>query len=231
MKLYKYLREKCYECNMELPRRNLVLYTFGNVSVIDRDKGVFAIKPSGIPYEELNPENIVVVDLDNKVVEGNLNPSSDTKTHSKLYKYFPEILGITHTHSTYATAWAQSCKPIPIFGTTHADHIAQDVPCTRIMTDEMIKGNYEEETGNQIIETFKNISYKEVEMVLVACHGPFTWGNTPEKSVYNSAILEELAKMALLTLQIDPKTPGLKQPLIEKHFFRKHGNNAYYGQK
>jgi L-ribulose-5-phosphate 4-epimerase len=227
---YKELKDQCFECNMELPKRGLVLYTFGNVSVLDRDKGVFAIKPSGVAYEELKSEDIVIVDLDYKIVEGKMRPSSDTKTHAVLYKNFKEINGITHTHSTHAVAWAQSMKPIPIFGTTHADHLACDVPCTRVMTDEMIKGDYEEETGHQILNVFKDMSYKDVEMVLVACHGPFTWGKTPEKSVYNSVVLEELAKMALLTLQANPLTPRLKKTLCDKHYFRKHGKNAYYGQ-
>lgn len=231
MRNYNALKKRCYNCNMELPKRNLVIYTFGNVSVIDRNKSVFAIKPSGVDYKKLKPEDIVICDLSNNIIDGKLRPSSDTKTHSILYRNFPEIGGIVHTHSTYACAWAQAIKPIPIFGTTHADHLAYDVPCTKIMSDNMIKGDYEEETGNQILETFKNISYEEIEMVLVACHGPFTWGKTPEKAIYNSVILEELAKMALFTLQINSKTQRLKKSLIDKHFFRKHGKNSYYGQK
>lgn len=216
---------------MELPKRNLVIYTFGNVSVIDRDKNVFAIKPSGVDYEKLKPDDIVVCDLNNNIVDGVLRPSSDTKTHSILYRNFPKIGGIVHTHSTYACAWAQAIKPIPIFGTTHADHLAGDIPCTKIMSDKMINGDYEEETGNQILETFKNFSYEEIEMVLVACHGPFTWGKTPEKAIYNSVILEELARIALLTLKINNKAKRLKKSLIDKHYFRKHGKNSYYGQK
>lgn len=216
---------------MELPKKKLVVYTFGNVSAIDREKGVFAIKPSGVPYDELKPEDMVVVDFENRVIEGKLRYSSDTKTHTILYKNFPEIGGIVHTHSTYSVAWAQAVKPIPIFGTTHADHMPVDIPCTKIMSDKMIQGDYEVETGNQIIELFKNYSYTEVEMVLVACHGPFTWGKTPEKAVYNSVVLEELAKMALFTLQINPNSVRLKKSLIDKHYKRKHGKNAYYGQK
>lgn len=216
---------------MELPKNDLVIYTFGNVSVIDREKNIFAIKPSGVDYNKLKPGDIVICDLNNNIVEGTLRPSSDTKTHSVLYRNFSEIGGIVHTHSTYACAWAQAMKAIPIFGTTHADHLASDIPCTKVMSDEMIKGEYEEETGNQILETFKNISYKEIEMILVACHGPFTWGTTPEKAVYNSVILEELAKMALLTLQINNKSQRLKKSLIDKHYLRKHGKNSYYGQK
>jgi L-ribulose-5-phosphate 4-epimerase len=225
------LKKICYECNMELPRKNLVLYTFGNVSVLDREKKVFAIKPSGVSYEKMKPEDIVIVDLDNKIIEGDMRPSSDTRTHSVLYRNFPDIGGIVHTHSTYATSWAQAMTGIPIFGTTHADHLSNDVPCTKVMSDEMIKGDYEEETGNQILEAFKKLSYKEVEMVLVACHGPFTWGTTPEKAVYNSVVLEELAKMALFTLQINGRTPRLNKALIDKHYMRKHGKNSYYGQK
>jgi L-ribulose-5-phosphate 4-epimerase len=216
---------------MELPRRNLVVYTFGNVSALDRQRGVFAIKPSGVPYEELKPDQMVVVDLGCKVVEGNLRFSSDTKTHAVLYRNFPNINGVVHTHSPYCVAWAQAMKTVPIFGTTHADHLPVAIPCTAVMDDDKIKGDYEEETGNMILETFKNLSYKEVEMVLVACHGPFTWGKTPEKAVYNSAVAEELAKMALWTITIDPKTPQLRQAIINKHYERKHGKNAYYGQQ
>jgi L-ribulose-5-phosphate 4-epimerase len=230
MNKYTSLKQRVFECNMELPAKGLVIYTFGNVSAIDRKLGVIAIKPSGVPYEDLKPEDIVIVDMENKVVEGNLRPSSDTKTHIVLYKNFPEIGGIVHTHATYSVAWAQAKKAIPILGTTHADHLFTEVPCTEVMNDDMIKGDYETETGNQIIQTFKNYDYKEVPMVLVASHGPFTWGETPEKAVYNSVVLEELAKMALFTLQINPNVDRLKQSIIDKHYFRKHGKNAYYGQ-
>ncbi len=216
---------------MELPERGLVVYTFGNASAIDRNKGVIAIKPSGIPYKELKTEEIVIVDLENNVVEGKMNPSSDTKSHVVLYNNFPEIGGVVHTHSTYATAWAQAGKPIPALGTTHADYLPTEIPCTRIMPDEMIKGDYEKETGNLILEVFKKLSYKEIQMVLVAGHAPFTWAETPNKAVYNSAMLEELAKMAMFTLQINPNVSSLKQTLIDKHYQRKHGKNAYYGQK
>jgi L-ribulose-5-phosphate 4-epimerase len=231
MSSYKELKDQAWECNMELPRRNLVVYTFGNVSALDRAKGVFAIKPSGVPYEELKPEQMVVVDLDCRVVEGNLRYSSDTKTHAVLYRNFSDIGGVVHTHSPYCVAWAQAMKPVPIFGTTHADHLPVAIPCTEVMDDEKIKGDYEEETGNMIRETFKNLPYKEVEMVLVACHGPFTWGTTASKAVYNSAVAEELAKMALWTISINPQTPQLKQSIIKKHYERKHGKNAYYGQQ
>jgi len=228
---YKDLKEMAWMGNLELFKRGLVVYTFGNLSVIDRDKGVFAIKPSGVPYEKLKPEDMVVVDLNNKVVEGRLKYSSDTKTHSVLYRNFLEIGSVVHTHSTYSVAWAQIAKPIPLLGTTHADHTTMDIPCTKFMDDEKISGDYEEETGNLIVECFKNISYKEVEMVLVAGHGPFTWGADYEKAVYNSVILEELAKMSFITLCLDKNTPRLKNSIIRKHYERKHGKNAYYGQK
>lgn len=232
MSQYKLLREECYEANMQLNKLGLVLFTFGNVSALDKDKAVFGIKPSGVPYEVLKPEDIVIMDYDAKVVDGKMRPSSDTKTHAQIYKNWEGIGGITHTHSTYAVAWAQAGINIPIFGTTHADHTHQDIPCAAVLTDEMIKGDYEYETGNQIFNCFKekNISYKEVEMVLLQNHGPFTWGKSAEKSVYNAAVLEEIAKMATLTLQINPNTLRIKDTLIMKHFERKHGKNAYYGQ-
>ncbi len=228
--MYKNLKQIAWQCNLELPKHGLVTYTFGNVSAIDRDKGVVAIKPSGVSYDELKPEDMVVVDLENNIVEGNLNPSSDTKTHIVLYKNFPEIGGIAHTHSAYATAWAQAIKPIPVLGTTHADYLSIDIPCTRVISDKAIKQDYEEETGKQILEVFKKLSYKEVEMVLVACHGPFTWGKTAEKAVHNSVVLEELARMAMVTLNINPDIPKLKQTITDKHYQRKHGKDAYYGQ-
>ena len=230
--MYKELKNECYEANMQLDKLNLVIFTFGNVSAVDRNKGVFAIKPSGVPYAELRAEDMVIMDYDAKVVEGNLRPSSDTKTHAQLYKNWEDIGGITHTHSTYAVAWAQAGIDIPIFGTTHADHTHHDIPCAPVLTDEMIKGDYEFETGNQIFEVFKSkgISHKEVEMVLLQNHGPFTWGKDAAKSVYNAAVLEEIAKMAQLTLAINPDTPRIKDTLRMKHFERKHGKNAYYGQ-
>lgn len=230
MNLYKELKERALKCNLEIPKHGLAIYTFGNVSVFDPHKAVFAIKPSGVPYENLKAEDMVVVDLDYRVVEGRLRPSSDTKTHAVLYRHFKGIGGIAHTHSTYAVAWAQANKSIPIYGTTHADHLQCDVPCTDQMTNEMIRGDYEEETGNQIIKTFEDLSYKEIEMVLVASHGPFTWGVNGEKAVYNSAVLEEIAEMAYLTLQINTQAPRLNSALIEKHYQRKHGMEAYYGQ-
>jgi L-ribulose-5-phosphate 4-epimerase len=227
---YDELKEMAWECNRELFRRRLAIYTFGNASAIDRGKGVFAIKPSGIPYDRLRPEEMVVVDLENRVVEGNLRFSSDTRTHAVLYRHFPEIGGVAHTHSPYAVAWAQAMKPVPILGTTHADHLPAEVPCTLVMSDARIKGDYEEETGNLIVETFRDLSYRDVPMVLVAGHGPFTWGQTAEAAVFHSVILEELAKIALFTLQIKPDAVRLNQALIDRHFLRKHGKEATYGQ-
>lgn len=233
MSEFKELKEIAYESNMRLPELGLVLFTFGNASAVDRDREVFAIKPSGVPYEQLKPEDIVIVDFDANVVEGDMRPSSDTETHAVLYKHWENIGGIVHTHSTYGTAWAQTQQDIPIMGTTHADHLTRDIPCAPVMSDEMIKGNYEEQTGYQIIDAFedKNLSYEEVEMVLVANHAPFTWGKTAAKAVYNSAVLEEVAKMAYLSLQIRPDAPRLKDSLIKKHWERKHGDDAYYGQE
>jgi L-ribulose-5-phosphate 4-epimerase len=217
---------------MQLPKLGLVLFTFGNVSAVDRALKVFAIKPSGVPYEKLTPESMVIVDFDGNTVEGNLRPSSDTKTHAVLYKHWPSIGGIVHTHSTYATAWAQTQRDIPIFGTTHADHTTVDIPCAPPMDDKMIQGNYEHETGFQIMNCLaeKKYSYEEVEMILVGNHAPFTWGKTAEKAVYNSAVLESVAQMAYLTEQIRKDTPRLKDSLIKKHFERKHGPDSYYGQ-
>src|SRR3954452_5007642 len=194
---------------MQLPKLGLVLFTFGNVSAADRSLGVFAIKPSGVPYEDLSPEKMVIVDFDGNTVEGTLRPSSDTKTHAVLYKNWEKITGIVHTHSTYATAWAQSLRDIPIYGTTHADHNTVDIPCAPPMSDEMIAGNYEHETGFQIINFMneKALNYEEVEMILVGNHAPFTWGKTPEKAVYNSAVLETIAQMSYLTEQIRHDAP------------------------
>ena len=229
---YQHIQEAAYHANMQLPKLNLVLFTFGNVSVIDRNAGVFAIKPSGVPYEELSPDKMVIVDLDGKTVEGKLRPSSDTLTHAVLYKHWLSIGSIVHTHSTYGTAWAQTQRDIPIYGTTHADHSTIDIPCAPPMSDQMITGNYEYETGIQIINCLqeKGLSYEEVEMILVGNHAPFTWGKTPEKAVYNSAVLESIAQMAYLTEQIRPDSPRLKEALIKKHFERKHGPDSYYGQ-
>ena len=232
MSKYKYIKEEAYEANMELPKLGLVLFTFGNVSSVDRDLAVFAIKPSGVPYKELSPEQMVVVDFEGNVVKGKLRPSSDTKTHALLYREWKKIGGIAHTHSSYATAWAQSQRDIPIFGTTHADHNTVDIPCAQPMSDEMIKGDYEHETGWQIVNCLleKALSYEEIEMILVGNHAPFTWGKNAAKAVYNSAVLENIAQMAFLTEQINTTAPRLKDALIRKHYERKHGPDSYYGQ-
>lgn len=232
MSKYTELKRECYEANMELPKLDLVVYTFGNVSAVGRAEGVFAIKPSGVPYENLRSEDIVIVDFDNNVVEGSMRPSSDTKTHAFLYRSWNDIGGISHTHAIYSVSWAQAQMDIPVFGTTHADHLTKDIPCAPPMDDELIKGDYEHKTGQQIIDCFrtKSLSHQEVEMVLIGNHGPFTWGKTAAKAVYNSKVLETVAKMAYLTLQINPKAPRLKDTLIQKHYDRKHGKDAYYGQ-
>jgi len=227
---YDELKEQSWRANMEIPRQGLAIYTFGNVSAFDAERAVFAIKPSGVDYGSLKVADIVVVDLDSKVVEGTMRPSSDTKTHAALYRAFQGIGGIVHTHSTYATAWAQACLPIPIYGTTHADHLAEDVPCTEVMTPEAVRGDYEAETGTQIIDCFRTRNPRETPMVLVAGHGPFTWGKTADKAVYHAVVLEELAKMASITKALDPHAGRLPEHLVRKHYERKHGKDAYYGQ-
>jgi L-ribulose-5-phosphate 4-epimerase len=229
---YEHIQQEAYAANMELPQLGLVLFTFGNVSAADRSLGVFAIKPSGVAYEDLTPAKMVIVDFDGNTVDGNLRPSSDTQTHAVLYKQWDTIGGVVHTHSPYATSWAQSQLDIPIYGTTHADYNTVNIPCAPPMSDDMIKGNYEYETGFQIINCFKEkgLDYKEVEMVLVGNHAPFTWGKNAHKAVHNSAVLEFVAKMALLTQQINPNAPRLKDALIQKHYERKHGAGSYYGQ-
>ncbi len=232
MSKYQHIKQEAFEANMQLPKLGLVLFTFGNVSAADRTLGVFAIKPSGVPYNELSPEKMVIVDFDGNIIEGNLRPSSDTKTHAVLYKNWEGINGIVHTHSTYATAWAQSQRDIPIYGTTHADHLTGDIPCAAPMNDKMIQGDYEYETGHQIINCFteRGLNHKDTEMILVGNHAPFTWGKTADKAVYNSAVLESVAQMAYITEQINPEVKRLKASLINKHFERKHGPNSYYGQ-
>ncbi len=232
MSLYKTLKDESYESNMELNKLGLVVYTFGNVSAADQSKGVFAIKPSGLPYQELRPEDMVVLDFENNIIEGKLKPSSDTKTHSHLYRNWKNLGGIAHSHSTFAVSWAQAQMDIPIFGTTHADHLTQDIPCTPPMEDHLIEGNYEHNTGIQILECFANreLSYEEVEMILVGSHGPFSWGTSAAKAVYNNKVMEKVAEMAYLTLQINPNADRLKSSLIKKHYERKHGINSYYGQ-
>ena len=235
---YKLLKEEAWEANREIPRQGLALYTWGNVSAFDASLGVFAIKPSGVPYNELTWKQMVVLDLEGAVVEGTLNPSSDTPTHRILYRFFRErspgeVNGIIHTHSTHAVAWAQAAKDIPLYGTTHADHLQLPVPCTDFLGPEAVERNYEEETGNLIVETFRerNLDPSQVPMVLVAGHGPFAWGKTALKAVYNGAVLEEVASMALLTQQVNPASVPLPEHIVRKHYLRKHGPNAYYGQK
>jgi L-ribulose-5-phosphate 4-epimerase len=227
---YDELKQQAWQANMEIPRRGLAIYTFGNVSAFDAGRAVFAIKPSGVAYETLTVGDMVVVDLDSKVVEGTMRPSSDTKTHAALYRAFQGIGGIVHTHSTYASAWAQAGLPIPLYGTTHADHLAVDVPCTALMTAEAVERDYEAETGTQIIDCFHTRDPRQTPMVLVAGHGPFAWGKTADKAVYHAVVLEELAKIASITRTIDPQARRLPEHLVRKHFERKHGKSAYYGQ-
>jgi L-ribulose-5-phosphate 4-epimerase len=229
---YTALKEECYYANMELNRLGLVVYTFGNVSAADRKRGVFAIKPSGVPYAEMQPHDMVVLDFENNLVDGKLRPSSDTRTHALLYREWDGLGGIAHSHALHSVAWAQALRDIPILGTTHADHLTTDIPCTPPMADTLIEGNYEHNTGVQILDCFRNrnLSHREVEMVLVGNHGPFTWGPTADRAVYNNMVLETVAHMASLTLQINPEAPRLKEALIRKHYDRKHGKDAYYGQ-
>ena len=232
--MYEELKRKCWEANMKLPELGLVLYTFGNVSAVDREQGVFAIKPSGVEYSNLHPEEMVIVRLsDGATVDSSLRPSSDTNTHLELYRAFPTLGGIVHTHSTCATSWAQAARPVPIYGTTHADHLATDIPCTDFLDEAQVENDYETETGLQIIRHFQKhqLNPSEIQMVLVAGHGPFTWGATADAAVRNARILEELCTMALNTELIRPGAPRLKEYLVRKHYLRKHGRNATYGQK
>jgi len=230
--MLKDLRDAVYEANMDLPKRGLVVYTWGNVSGVDRDKGLIVIKPSGVEYDELKPEDLVIVDFDNKIVEGKMNPSSDTKTHVELYKSFPTVGGIVHTHSPHAVGWAQAGRDIPCYGTTHADYFYGSVACTRNLTKEEVDGDYELNTGKVIVETFKerNLDPLAVPGVICRCHGPFTWGKDAAKAVYHAVVLEEMAKMAMYTITIDPKAAEAPQYVLDKHYLRKHGPNAYYGQ-
>ncbi|MDD3629058.1 MAG: L-ribulose-5-phosphate 4-epimerase AraD [Candidatus Humimicrobiaceae bacterium] len=225
------LRKEVCRANIKLYRSGLVAATFGNVSGIDRDRSLVAIKPSGVSYESLTYRDIVVLNLDGVKIEGRLNPSSDTKTHLELYKNFPGIGGIAHTHSTFATAWAQSCKPIPCLGTTHADFFYGEIPCTDVISDSSIKGDYELETGKLIVNTFKTRDYNSIKAVLVACHGPFSWGVSADEAVEMSIALEDIARTAMFTMIINPQSLNIKKSLLDKHYLRKHGKNAYYGQK
>lgn len=227
------LKQQVYEANMMLPAQNLVVFTWGNVSGIDREKGVIIIKPSGIPYEKLKPDDMVVVDLKGIKVEGGFMPSSDTATHLELYNSFPNISGIVHTHSRWATIWAQAGRGIPAYGTTHGDYFYGEIPCTRDMTPEEIRGEYELETGKVIVERFKNLDPDNMPAVLVKSHGPFTWGKNVFDAVHNSVILEELAMMAwhTETLPYSSLKAPMDRELLDRHFMRKHGPGAYYGQK
>lgn len=224
------LKQQVYDANMELPKRGLITYTWGNVSGIDREAGLFVIKPSGVDYDELKPEDMVVMNLDGKKVEGDYNPSSDTATHLELYKAFPEVGGIVHTHSPWATSWAQAGRSIPCYGTTHADYFYGEIPCSRGLSVEEITGEYEKNTGLVIIETFREKDPTHVPGVILENHGPFTWGKDADEAVHNAVVLEEVAKMAYQTEQLKPKVENAPQVLQDKHFLRKHGENAYYGQ-
>lgn len=224
------LKRKVLEANLQLVAHHLVTFTWGNVSGIDREKGLVVIKPSGVPYEKLKFKDLVVVDLDGRKREGDLNPSSDTLTHLVLYKAFPEIGGIVHTHSPWATSWAQAARSIPPLGSTHADYFYGEIPCTRKMTAAEISGDYEVETGNVIVETFKDKNPRYVPGVLVQSHAPFCWGTDPDNALYNAVVLEEVAKMAYHTLSLNPLSKLMDRDLLDKHFLRKHGPDAYYGQ-
>lgn len=224
------LKKEVYEANMLLPKHDLVTFTWGNVSGIDREKGLFVIKPSGIDYDKLKPEDMVVVDLKGNKVEGDYNPSSDTATHVVLYNRFPNIGGVVHTHSPWATSWAQAGRAIPCYGTTHADYIYGEVPCARCLTEEELK-DYERNTGVLIVDLFKGKDYEAVPAVLCKNHGPFTWGKDGHEAVHNAVVLEEVAKMASRCEMINPEVKPAPQELQDKHYFRKHGANAYYGQR
>ena len=226
------LKQRVYEANMELPKHGLVTFTWGNVSEIDRETGLFAIKPSGVPYEELKPEDMVLMDLEGNKIEGKYNPSSDTATHIELYKAFEEIGGIVHTHSSYATSWAQAGRDIPCYGTTHADYIYGEVPCLRCLTEQEIEDAYEKNTGVLIADRFDedDLDYVATPAVLCKNHGPFTWGKDAHEAVHNAVVLEEVAKMAARCEMINPDVKPAPQELQDKHYYRKHGANAYYGQ-
>ncbi|WP_432757643.1 L-ribulose-5-phosphate 4-epimerase [Pseudacidobacterium ailaaui] len=231
MKMLDGLRRQVLEANLELVRRGLVLYTFGNASGIDRESGLVAIKPSGVPYEEMKPEHMVITDMDGKVVEGNLRPSSDLATHLLLYREFPAIGAVVHTHSEYATAWAQAGRSIPAYGTTHADYFYGPVPVTEELSAEEIGGDYVHNTGVAIVRRFRGLDPLAVPGVLVAGHAPFCWGRTPEDAAHNAVVLEAVARMAYYTTTLNPQCKGVSQALLDRHYFRKHGPTATYGQK
>lgn len=225
------LKKRVYEANMLLPKYGLVTFTWGNVSEIDRKSGLFVIKPSGVDYELLKPEDMVVVNLEGEVVEGKYKPSSDTPTHLELYKAFPNIGGVVHTHSSMATSWAQAGRNIPCYGTTHADYMYGEIPCIRNLTEEEINGDYEKNTGLSIVEAYEGKDYEAVPVCICKNHGPFAWGKDGQEAVHNAVVLEEVAKMAAVCEQINPQVEPAPQCMQDKHYFRKHGSNAYYGQK
>ncbi|TQI77738.1 L-ribulose 5-phosphate 4-epimerase [Serratia fonticola] len=225
------LKQQVYEANMALPAQGLVTYTWGNVSGIDRERGVVVIKPSGIPYEQMQAADMVVVDLAGKVLEGRFRPSSDTPTHLVLYRRYPQLGGIVHTHSTHATAWAQAGRAIPALGTTHADYFAGDIPCSRGLTEQEVAQDYELETGHVIVETLGEHDPMHTPGIVVYQHGPFSWGASPEEAVHNAVVLEEVARMAWISCSLNPALRHIDAHLLEKHFSRKHGPNAYYGQR
>lgn len=225
------LKQQVLEANLELPKHGLVTFTWGNVSGIDRESGLFVIKPSGVPYEELKAEHMVVVDLEGHVVEGDLRPSSDTATHMVLYRSFPNIGGVVHTHSPWGTSWAQAGQPLKAYGTTHADYFYGEIPVTRAMTQQEIEGEYELETGHVIVERFADLDPDRIPGVLVHSHAPFVWGKDAHQAVHNAVVLEEVAKIGARMMWINPQTPAMDQVLLDRHFLRKHGANAYYGQK
>lgn len=225
------LKEKVYRANLELVKHNLVIFTWGNVSAYDRESGIVVIKPSGVAYDEMNPDDMVVVDAKSgRTIDGHLNPSSDTPTHLRLYKAFNKVNAIVHTHATFSTAWAQTCSDIPPLGTTHADHFFGSIPCTRMLTQDEVQGDYELATGDVIVERFRDIDYMGVPGVLVAGHGPFAWGDSPSKAVYNAVVLEEVSRMAYYSRTLG-FAGNLPDYIIQKHYNRKHGKDAYYGQK
>ncbi len=227
------LKQEVYEANLELVNQNLIKYTWGNVSGIDREKGLFVIKPSGVKYEELTVDDMVVCDMDGNVVEGKLSPSSDTKTHLEIYKNFPEVGGVVHTHSNWATIWAQACKDVPAYGTTHADTFYGSIPCARFLSKEEIEDDYERATGLLVVETFRERGINEMEVpgILLSGHGPFTWAKNASEAVYNAVVLEEVCKMSFYTEQLSPGISSIPKSVLDKHYLRKHGKDAYYGQK
>ena len=224
------LKEQVFQANLDLVKHGLVIFTWGNVSGIDREKGLVVIKPSGVSYEKMKASDMVVIDLEGNIVEGNLKPSSDTPTHLVLYKSFQNIGGVVHTHSEWATSWAQAGRGIPAIGTTHADYFYGEIPCTRKMTKAEIEGEYEKETGTVIVERFKNLNPDSIPGVLVNNHGPFSWGKNADDAVHNAVVMEEVAKMTFRSLTLNPSVT-LDQVLLDRHYLRKHGKNAYYGQK